>query len=112
MARKLSPEDLTLLKKIAPELVDSNCGHAGWEFKSILPPVSQHISASPNDFRKRLLRLSGEELNYIVNLIFEGMESIHCVKKESIDELVEVVGEKVSKVKAAELLELYKLAGD
>ena len=112
MARKLNSSDLQILKKIAPELVDNTCGHAGWEFRSVLPPVSQHISTSNSDFRERLLKLSDEELNYLVNLIFEGMESLHCVKKEHVDALIEVVGEKISKVKAAELLELYKFAGD
>ncbi len=112
MARKLSSEDLLILKKIAPELVDNTCGHAGWEFRSVLPPVSQHVSGSSRDFRERLLKLSYEELNYLVDLIFEGMESLRCVKKEHVDALIEVVGERISKVKATELLELYKFAGD
>jgi len=112
MARKLNSLDLQILKKIAPELVDNTCGHAGWEFRSVLPPVSQHISTSNSDFRERLLKLSDEELNYLVNLIFEGMESLHCVKKEHVDALIEVAGEKISRIKAAELLELYKFAGD
>jgi len=112
MARKLSPHDLLILKKIAPELVDNTCGHAGREYRSVLPPVSQHVSTSSNDFRERLLKLSGEELDYLVNLVFEGMESLHCVKNEHVDVLAGVVGERISKVKAAELLELYKFAGD
>lgn len=112
MARKLNSLDLQILKKIAPELADNTCGHAGREFRSVLPPVSQHISTSKGDFRERLLKLSDEELNYLVNLIFEGMESLHCVKKEHVDTLIEVAGEKISKIKAAELLELYRFAGD
>ncbi len=40
------------------------------------------------------------------------MESLHCVKKEHVDALAEVVSARLSKVKAAELLELYKFAGD
>jgi hypothetical protein len=112
MARKLKSEDLRILKKIAPELVDSTCGHAGWEFRSVLPPVSQHVSNTSGDFRERLSRLSENDLDYLVNLIFEGMESLHCVKKEHVDELVEVVGIRISKVKATQLLELYKFAGD
>ncbi len=112
MARKLSSEDLTLLRKLAPELVDPTCAHAGWEFRSVLPPVSQHISASPEDFRERLMKLSDDELNYLVNLIFEGMESLHCVRKEHVDALIDVVGIRLSKIKATGLLELYKFAGD
>ncbi len=112
MARKLNSGDLHILKKLAPELVDPTCGHAGHEFRSVLPPVSQHISTSSGDFRERLLKLTDDELNYLVNLIFEGMESLHCVKKEHVDALVEVVSLRLSKAKAAELLELYKFAGD
>ncbi|MCX9081669.1 MAG: hypothetical protein OIN83_05685 [Candidatus Methanoperedens sp.] len=112
MARKLSSSDLQILKKIAPELVDSTCAHAGWEFRSVLPPVSQHISPSNSDFRERLLKLSQEELIYLVDLVFEGMESLHCVKKEHVDAFIEVVRERISKEKAAKLLELYEFAGD
>ena len=112
MARKLSSSDLQILKKIAPELVDNTCGHAGWEFRSVLPPVSQHISTSNSDFRQRLLKLSQEELTYIVDLVFEGMESLHCVKKEHVGAFIEVVSERISKAKAAELLELYEFESD
>lgn len=112
MARKLTLDDLQILKKLAPELMDTSCTQSGHEFRSVLPPVSQHFSTSPDDFRERLVNLSDDELDYIVELIFEGMESLHCVKKEHVDALVEVVGMRISRVKANELLELYKFAGD
>lgn len=112
MARKLNKDDLILLRKLAPELVDPTCAHAGGEFRSVLPPVSQHVSSSQEDFRERLMKLSDDELNYLIDLIFEGMESLHCVRKEHVDALVEVVGSRLSTVKATELLELYKFAGD
>jgi hypothetical protein len=78
----------------------------------VLPPLSQHVSASDSDFKERLMKLSDKELNYLVDLIFEGMESIHCVKNEHVNALVEVIGTRISKIKATELLELYKFAGD
>jgi len=112
MARKLTPADMQILKKLAPELVDTDCTHSGHEFRSVLPPVSQHFSRSSADFKERLVKLSDEELDHLVKLIFEGMESLHCVKKEHVDALVDVVGVRLSTVKAAELLELYKFAGD
>jgi len=112
MARKLTLDDMQILKKLAPELMETSCAHSGHEFRSVLPPVSQHFSTSKNDFRERLVKLSDEELDYLIALIFEGMESLHCVKKEHVDTLVEVVGMRISKLKAAELLELYKFAGD
>jgi hypothetical protein len=112
MARKLTQHDLLILQKLAPELADTSCGHSGHEFRSVLPPVSQHLSTSPGDFMERLVKLSDEELDYLLSLIFEGMESLHCVKKEHVDALGEVIGVRLSKIKAAELLELYKFAGD
>jgi len=112
MARKLGSLDLQILNKLAPELVDSTCWHAGWEFRSVLPPLSQHVSTSHSDFRERLLKLTDEELNYLVNLIFEGMESLHCIKNEHVNALVEVVASRISKVKATELLELCRFEGD
>jgi hypothetical protein len=112
MARKLVHSDLLILRKLAPELVDPTCAHAGHEFRSVLPPVSQHFSGTKEDFMQRLLRLSDEELNHLVDLIFEGMESLHCVRKEHVDALIEVVSMRLSKVKGSELLELYKFVGD
>ncbi len=112
MARKLKPKDLDILRKLAPELIDPTCQHAGHEFRSVLPPVSMHVSRSYEDFKQRLMRLSEEELKYLVDLILDGMESLHCVRKEHVDALIEVVGVRISKVKATELLELYKFIGD
>lgn len=112
MARILSQDDVRILKKLAPELVDPACRQAGHEYRSVLPPVSMHYSTSSENFRERLMKLSDNELNYLVDLIFEGFESLHCIKKEHMDVLFEVVGNKISKVKAVELLELYRFAGD
>ncbi len=112
MARKLVKDDLLLLRKLAPELVNDICVYAGHRFRSVLPPISQHFSRTTDDFRNRLMKLTHSELEYLVNLIFDGMESLHCVKKEHVGALIEVVGTKLSKVKATELLELYKFAGD
>ncbi len=58
------------------------------------------------------MKLSDDELTYLVDLIFGGMESLHCVRKEHVDALIEVVGMRISTIRAAELLELYKFAGD
>lgn len=112
MARNLSPDDMIILKKLVPELVDPTCAHAGHRFRSVLPPVSIHFSTSSGDFRARLMKLSDSELDYLVGLIHEGMESLHCVKKEHVDIVVDVVETRISKEKATELLELYKFAGD
>jgi len=74
--------------------------------------LSSSDSTSNSDFRERLLKLSQEELIYLVDLIFDGMESLHCVKKEHVDAFIEVVSERISKEKAAKLLGLYEFGGD
>jgi hypothetical protein len=112
MARKLSADDLIILKKLVPELVDPMCAHAGHQFRSVLPPLSMHFAGSPEDFGQRLMKLSDSELDYLSGLILDGMESLHCVKSEHVDVLVDVIGTRLSKVRATELLELYKFTGD
>lgn len=112
MARKLSPDDIQILIKLIPELASTSCAHAGHEYRSVLPPVSMHYSTSRDDFRERLMRLSDKELEYLVNLIFEGFESLHCVKKEHVEVLVEAIGDRMSEAKAKELLELYRFTGE
>jgi len=111
MARKLTNEDLLILKKLAPELTDTACGHSGHEFRSVLPPVSQHFSSSQDNFRERLVKLSDGELNYLVSLIFEGWKASTALKRACGCPRGSR-GMRLSRVKATELLELYKFAGD
>lgn len=112
MARKLRSDDLLILRKLAPELVNPTCEHAGHMFRSLLPPVSMHVSTSPEDFRERLMKLSDDELTYLIDLIFDGFESLHCVKKEHVAALIDVVESRISRERAHELLELYTFIGD
>ncbi|MCL7414727.1 MAG: hypothetical protein M8349_01520 [ANME-2 cluster archaeon] len=102
MARTLSSRDLEILKKMVPEL-DTNNFKPG--FRSILPPVSKHFSTSASDFRLRLDRLSGPELAYLIDLIFQGEECLTCLADEYLDILLEKIRRDISSEKANDLVE-------
>lgn len=105
MARTLSSRDLEILKKLVPELESEICMHSGHNFRSILPPVSQHFTSSPAEFGTRLDRLTEDELKYIVDLIFLGEESLGCLQDEHIDILLDRVRQ-ISRVTADDLVDL------
>ena len=108
MARTLSSRDMEILNKLAPELCDPLCPGSGHEFFSILPPVSNHFAADEKDFARRLRSLSREDLEYLVDLILDGSESIGCISPEHIVVLAEYVADTLSFEKAEQIIELYK----
>jgi hypothetical protein len=111
MPRKLTDHDLHILRELVPELGDERCEYAGHDYLSILPPVSQHFSHSAEDFRDRIGRLSDEELEYIVEMIFDGLEELVCLKPEHLEVFVEIVAERLSKDRAEELIEFLMAFG-
>jgi len=93
MSRELNDYDLEILKKLAPEI----------EFRSILPPVSHHFAQSEDDFKNRINRLSKEELEYIIDLVYDGKERIRSIMEEDLDAFFEVVRDKISEKKVQDL---------
>ena len=106
MARSLSDTDLQIMHKLIPELTEDACSPSRPAYRSILPPVSNRYSSSDNDFKDRLERLTDRELEYIVDLIFDGMECLNCVRESHIGILLQTVSERLSKEKAGDLKEL------
>ena len=106
MARNLSDTDLQIMHKLIPELTEDACSPSHPAYRSILPPVSNRYSSSDNDFKERLARLTEQELEYIVDLIFDGMECLNCVQKSHIGILLQTVSERLSKEKADDLKEM------
>ena len=106
MARSLSDTDLHIMHKLVPELTEDGCSSSYPAYRSILPPVSNRYSSSDNDFKERLGRLTEQELEYIVDLIFDGMECLNCVRVSHIGILLQAVSERLSKEKADDLKEL------
>ena len=103
MARKLTSRALELLRKMVPELDIENFPPA---FRSILPPVSKRFSSSKQEFKSRLDALSTADLEYLVDLIFQGDECLSCLTDEYLDILLDKIKENISHKKAEDLMEL------
>ena len=107
MARKLDEKDIELLKKLAPECSDLECSSSGVNFKSILPPVANHFSKDISDFSHRLEALSEKELEYLLDLIKDGRESLGCLKPDYVMALQEMVARKAGDEQAGEIIKIY-----
>lgn len=103
MPREFTPKDIEIFNKLAPEARGSlTSKEAGHQFPFILRPVSHKFAESSEDFRKRLERLSPEELDYLVGLALEGKEDVQSLD-EDLEELVAVITEKLSSERAKQL---------
>jgi hypothetical protein len=108
MARILTEKDIEILKKLAPECEDTICAGSGSNYRSILPPVSNHYALDENDFEDRLSRLDPKELTYISEVILDGSESLFCVQPEYVDILIRLLAERVSKDIADQVKMIYE----
>jgi hypothetical protein len=108
MPRKLNDYDLEILKKLAPELEKLICSGSGVEYRSLLPPVANHISRDEVDFGNRLSKLSQKELTYISDLALSGGESLGCLEPEYAAVFFEMVSDKLSSDMGAKLQEAYE----
>ncbi len=79
MPRLLNSEDIKILSKLAPEFSGEACAESGVHYKSILPPVANHYATCAEDFKERIERLTGDELERLVQLMLSGEESLHCL---------------------------------
>lgn len=75
----------------------------GHPYPFILRPISHKIAEDADDFRERLERLDGEELDYLVRLALKGKEDIRSLEDEDIESFFDMVSEKVSAGRAKEL---------
>lgn len=91
MVRKLSERDIKLLLVMAPEYSGESCRGSGVPYKSLLPPVANHYATGAKDFVDRIKRLDSEDLEYLIELMLNGEESLHCLSPEHyhlLDELI------------------------
>ena len=112
MARELTEKDITLLKKLAPECGDLTCGGSGHQFHAILPPVSNHVAESAEDFTERIGRLSDEELTYITEKILTGEEGLGCVEVEDAEALIKIIHDRISPEMAKKVIAAYESGAD
>ena len=111
MARTLSEKDIEILKKLAPESADITCSGSGFDYQSILPPVSNHYALDVDDFEERLNRLDVFELKYLSEVILDGSESLGCIQPEHADILVRLLKERVSEEVGEKVRVLYEATG-
>ena len=103
MGREFNDMDKKIFNKLAPENGGTHMSQMGHPYPYILRPVSHKFAEDEDDFRERLSRLDGEELDYLVTLGLEGKEDISSLEPEDRDSLFELVEEKVSAERAKEL---------
>jgi len=112
MARTLSKKDVEILKKLAPECADITCTGSGFDYQSILPPVSNHYALDDDDFEERLNRLNIFDLRYLAEVILDGSESLGCIQPEHAEILVRLMKERVSEDVGEKVRLLYEAAGE
>ena len=91
MVRVLSERDIKLLSTMAPEFSGESCRGSGVPYKSLLPPVANHYSTSPENFNERIGRLAPEDFTYLIDLMLSGEESLHCLNPEYFAVLENVI---------------------
>lgn len=107
MPRTLDEQDIALVKKLAPELEELICEHAQVPFKSILPPLANHIAPDVNDFERRLRTLTDDELQYLVTMILDGAESLACVPPSHAEVFISLVAARISHEAAEKIMTVY-----
>lgn len=108
MPRELTPYDIEILRKLAPECEDLICNGSRTEFRSIIPPVANHYSTDDKDFENRLSRLTDEELEYLIEEMRSGNESVSCISPFFFSVLLDLVNQRLSKRMAQEILSIYE----
>lgn len=108
MARKLSPRDIEVLKTVAPECRGLECAGSNAPYKSILPPLSNHLAKDENDFKNRISSLKDSDLDYLLSLIKTGEESLGCVPPHYMQLFLELIDERFGTEKAGEIAEIYE----
>lgn len=108
MPRELTPYDIDILRKLAPECEDLICNGSRTEFRSIIPPVANHYSRDEKDFLSRLERLTNEEFEYLIEEMRSGKESVGCISPFFFSILLNLVTERLSKRTGQELLSIYE----
>lgn len=95
MAREFTDRDIEILNKLAPELEGNIQSPQGHQYLFILRPVSHRVAKSSEDFKERLLGLSDEELEYLVDLALKAQEDIRGLAEDDMYVFLEVIEMKI-----------------
>ena len=112
MGRDLNDRDLTILKKLVPELEELHSQGVDIEYMNILPPVANHHSRGVSDFEQRLKKLSVEDMRDLSDLILEGTEGLCCLQPDFAEVFFTVAGQRLSSDMADKLRLAYETGGD
>jgi hypothetical protein len=107
MPRVLSDRDIKILSMLAPDFSGETCNGSGTAYKSILPPVANHYSKDAADFKNRILSLEPGDLQYMVDLIITGEESLHCIPPDYYYIFEKVIKEKMGEETARKVAGAY-----
>ena len=109
MTRELDEKDIELIKKLVPEIVNFlESGRMEIEYMNILPPVANHYSRNVNDFKKRLQKLSAEDVRYLADKTIDGSEGISHLSPEYAEVFFTIVERTLSEDAADNLREIYE----
>lgn len=95
---------------MAPECEEITCTGSGLHFRSLIPPISNHLSSDPADFDYRISSLSREDLESLLGLIRDRSESLGCIPFAHISILIDHIGREIGLGGAAEVLEIYEIS--
>lgn len=96
MSREFTEKDRDIFKKLAPELEGDTQSPKGHQYLFILRPLSHRVARSSEDFKERLLRLTNDELEYLVDLVLMAQEDIKGLAEDDMYVFLEVVDERIS----------------
>ncbi len=94
MAREFTQKDIEIFNKLAPELHGNIISPEGHQYLFLLRPVSHIVARSGEDFKERLLRLTDNELEYLVDLALMAQEDIRGLD-EDMYAFIEVIDERI-----------------
>ncbi|MBW6518499.1 MAG: hypothetical protein K0A89_08370 [ANME-2 cluster archaeon] len=95
MSREFTQKDIDIFNKLAPEMEGNLNSPAGHQYLFILRPLSHKVAESSEDFKERLLRLTNEELEYLLDLGLKAQEDIRGLAEGDMYAFVEAIEERV-----------------
>ncbi|KUK60807.1 MAG: hypothetical protein XD82_1478 [Methanoculleus marisnigri] len=97
-----------ILKKTAPECTGLMCESSGGPYRSILPPLANHYAVDPAEFWERLEQLNDDDLQYLVELIQDGSESLGCVSPGHLAVFLTLIADRLGRDTALSILQRYE----
>ncbi|MDF1557811.1 MAG: hypothetical protein P1P80_06495 [ANME-2 cluster archaeon] len=110
MSREFTQKDIEIFNKLAPELNGNINSPQGHQYLFLLRPLSHKVAESSEDFKDRLLRLTDEELEYLVDLSLSSQEDIRGLAEGDMEAFIEVIDERLPQ-KSPQLKDFLGLFG-